>query len=427
MKLMRCLFVTLLTLIYMNSVLLADQDCDKALEIRGKKRLLVNDRFLLERLSVCESIDTEDLEKSASMFCSDKSATKSSKLKINAVIKQIPIGFGSSRDKYARDTYCDSSNNFDFDSYKSDFCEFDSKLVSEGSQFYDVDNSLTPEQVQAYIACKDKDKSIDLSCTAQRQGEVIYFYMYWKAESDANDMTLLLGAEKIETSDTLAPGHHYKPIVYKNEGPIKVVASVKYKGKSYSCMTSVQNKVCENPVYREGTGAVCGAVYNERAGEPCGVNSYNQQQGSQCGPERYNSKAEFPCDVKKYNLGRSKSVCGSTEKTLTQPDGGCAACGGALQSIPGVIRQVHCEEWRQAGNPACRLYYEQANECEDSSFGVASYETCENASFGVRSWKTCRHPDFGIESYDICRNPAFGVESFKTCRDSTFGLESCED
>lgn len=392
----------LLVFICSQNLVFADtSQCNAALEVRGKSRLLVNDSKLLRRIRVCESIDTSEAKEAGSSFCSNSSSSGSKGFNFNAVIKTIPIGVGASKSKTVRNSYCDENNSFDFSSYKSNFCEFGDDIVTNNSESYDLDVNITQEQVKAYLGCLHAQKSINLSCTAQRQGDVIYFYMDWKAESSAENLKILRGADEVSKADKLNVGNHFRAIKTQTPNAVKVFASLDYKDKTYSCITDIREKKCAKPIYKEGTGAICGATYKEGSGK-------------QCGASQYNSKAEFPCDVKKYNLSRNRNVCGSSNHTHVEPRGGCSACGGVVDKKPGLIAKTKCEEWKQAGQRACRMFYEQANECIDSAFGVASYESCENVQFGVRSWKTCRNPDFG-------------VETFKTCRDPAFGLESCED
>lgn len=389
--------VMLLSLALNATIVQAQVDCGALLKDREKKRSLVSENNFLQRLSSCESIDSKEFATSANQFCSDKTGTKKINTSLSAVIKAIPIKGELNKEDYVKHAYCDKSDNFKTTDFKRDFCDFESTVVTQNNMSFDVDNKLTADQISGFLSCIGTNK---LRCTVQRDNDDLYIYLRWSGDNNASKYRVRVGSTEVEKGDILKRGDKTVTFRYPYSRGTKVIVDTEYMDTTESCIMEVQPKPCEKPIYKEGNGPICGTIYSESSGPPCGAATYSQGTGAVCGTMN--------------KLGRDASICGKEEQRLEVMKGGCAACGGAGERIPGYLGSTKCEEWKEAGQKACRMWYLQAKECTSPSFGVAQYNTC-------------RHPSFGPDTYKTCRHPSFGTESVKTCRDPIFGLERCED
>lgn len=379
-------------------------DCEKILA-GGRVRLTVNDQQLRGRVDACEVVRKEGFSAAANEFCSSGSTSVSSRLSLSAVIEAVPIMGSASKERHVRSAYCGAGSTFDVQRFSRDYCSFSQQVVSTTASTYEIDNTLSDQQVLAYTACiAAADRSNKLVCTAQRLDKVLYLNIVWKGEQPAENVPVKIGANNVHTLERLLPGTERLSMPLEMADRTRVIVSATYDDKRHSCSVDVQRKPCERPVYREGIAPVCGFEFKEGSGEVCGAERYRERNGAACG-------------VAKYNAKHNGQVCGESEATVVQNQGGCSACSGhAERQVPGYIGPTgrNCEEWREAGQRACRHWIRVANKCENAEFGVASYNTC-------------RHPSFGADTYKTCRDPSFGVESLKTCRDAIFGLERCDD
>lgn len=157
---------------------------------------------------------------------------------------------------------------------------------------------------------------------------------------------------------------------------------------------AIQTYVGRQPIYRQdrtehcgperfaqGTGPVCGTVFNARRDRVCGVELYNLGQGPECGVDK---------DPKHWVALTSIDYPGSGHKTNYCRDRGYAGHNGRKPN-------GHCYPYHKCRNEAYGV--DRHLLCRRESFGVERYESCRDESFGVEAWKQCRHEAHGIERY----------------------------
>jgi|GEM_PF-4839207 len=180
--------------------------------------------------------------------------------------------------------------------------------------------------------------------------------------------------------------------------------------------TRKEEASCNNPVFLEKTGEVCGVKsYNTGIGSMCSPARYKVKRHASCGVLRYKVKAGASCGVKTYNSKKHKScgnkivIQGCTLGSLAAGFG-LAACKIKCNQKGGYLKGLHCRSHKTCSKP---------------EFGVKEYNTCRHAKHGAETYKSCRKAAFGVESFNACANAAFGVKEYKTCRHESFGIESC--
>ncbi len=127
------------------------------------------------------------------------------------------------------------------------------------------------------------------------------------------------------------------------------------------CDPATENQI-KVPIYRSGTGPVCGVKSYVKARSPkCGI-VYNAKRHAQCGIEKRVALGSLG-----YKSGHKTRYC--QERNYSTTDGG----------------------------GLCLLY----NNCRLPSFGVEYNKECSLPEFGIKEYLTCSHPEFGIEGYKL--------------------------
>jgi len=183
---------------------------------------------------------------------------------------------------------------------------------------------------------------------------------------------------------------------------------------------------CVKPLYKEGTGQVCGVVNKSGRGDVCGWTTGNYQEG--IGPVCGIAKTERRLDrtgTVEINDRRISELLGERYQPRMISGGPCHR-----GECPEERESFWCHNsWDQKAYEACQKLNDKNTEyhyrpyCRNLDVGYYSCDFSHFVDVPVE-FNKCRHESFGKE-YNLCQNVTFGSEEL-SCRHPAFGLERCE-
>lgn len=345
-------------------------------------------------------LEKENIDKA---ICEESSSSKDSDFQSSGNYLNLISGTGNaSIQKNFKSKYCSSDNHFKYGEWSSNHCQSTSSSTNDKSVTHTLIKSASPDVVNAWKACVNKNKSTtDLTCFGREQGELVSFSIDWdhryastlKVENFAHPNLTVFGSAPTELnrgSSKLA----FERINKKKSSLIQISAIENLNGvkTTISCEYSIPPAACENTIYRKGRS------------KKCGIEKHLHGKGEVCGSLRYVEKRDSACGTELYNMG-SGGPCG-TNVINHRIGGGCSQASTYCQNHFGGTGAVNCDEYRGSTRYDCPV----PKRCRAPEFGVEQYKLCALAEFGVAEYKECEDSSFGT-LYKECRLPEFGVES----------------
>lgn len=175
-------------------------------------------------------------------------------------------------------------------------------------------------------------------------------------------------------------------------------------------------RLCENPVYKSGTGPSCGVdSYRKKRSSLCGVELYKEAPNKLC-PGYVPPKGPKIMESISSDIELSDRLTDSQKAILNNL---CINSYGPDWIFSSITRDQSHPIEANGKNPGKPLI---------NCVRLAVIKSCRHPSHGIERFRECSHENHGVLTYRECRSPEFGVDFIRPMAcDSQPGLHASSE